>query len=263
MGKLDGRVAVVTGAAMGNGEGMARVLAKHGAQVMLWDISDRVFDTAKVLESDGHDASPFRVDVRNFEECRVTADAVIGDHHRIDILCNNAGVIRLANFLDMSEGVRDFHFDVNVKGVWNCTKAVLPDMIENRYGRVVIMSSVTGPMVADEGETAYATTKAALWGFTKALAREVAKHGITVNAICPGYIHTPMAEQIARESNPENPASVIDGIASAVPLGRLGNILEIGELAAFLASEESSYITGTQVVIDGGSTLPETVSVGV
>ena len=136
-------------------------------------------------------------------------------------------------------------------------------MIKNMYGKIVIMSSVTGPMVADEGETAYAITKAALWGFTKALAREVAKHGITVNAICPGYIHTPMVEQIARESNPENPASVIDGIVNAVPLGRLGNILEIGELAAFLASEESSYITGTQVVIDGGSTLPETVSVGV
>jgi NAD(P)-dependent dehydrogenase (short-subunit alcohol dehydrogenase family) len=117
-------------------------------------------------------------------------------------------------------------------------------------------------MVADEGETAYATTKAALWGFTKALAREVAKHGITVNAICPGYVHTPMAEQIARESNSEDPGAVIHGIVSGVPLGRLANIMEIGELAAFLASDESSYITGTQVVIDGGSTLPETVSVG-
>jgi NAD(P)-dependent dehydrogenase (short-subunit alcohol dehydrogenase family) len=118
-------------------------------------------------------------------------------------------------------------------------------------------------MVADEGETAYATTKAALWGFTKALAREVAKYGITVNAICPGYILTPMVEQIAKESDPQNPKAVIEGIASGVPLGRLGNILEIGELAAFLCSDESAYITGTQVVIDGGSTLPETVSVGV
>ena len=116
--------------------------------------------------------------------------------------------------------------------------------------------------MADEGETAYATTKAALWGFSKALAREVARYGITVNAICPGYILTPMAEQIARESSPDNPDSVIAGIAGGVPLGRLGDIREIGELASFLASDESSYITGTQVVIDGGSTLPETVSVG-
>lgn len=263
MGKLDGKVAVVTGAAMGNGEGMARVLAKHGARVALWDISERVFETAGALESEGHGATPFKVDVTKFEDCQKAADAVIADRGRIDILCNNAGVIRLANFLDMSDEVRDLHFDVNVKGVWNCTKAVLPNMIENQYGKIVIMSSVTGPMVADEGETAYATTKAALLGFTKALAREVAKDGITVNAICPGYVQTPMAEQIARESNPENPAEVIDGIASGVPIGRLANILEIGELAAFLASDESSYITGTQVVIDGGSTLPETVSVGV
>lgn len=263
MRKLNGKTAVVTGAAMGNGEGIARVLARYGAYVALWDISDKVFETAKSLKSEGHKAIPFIVDVTKFEDCKTATDSLITDAGKIDILCNNAGVIRLANFLDMSDEIRDFHFDVNIKGVWNCTKAILPNMIENKYGKIVIMSSVTGPMVADEGETAYATTKAALWGFTKALAREVAKDGITVNAICPGYILTPMAEQIAKESDPENPDAVMEGIASGVPLGRLGNILEIGELAAFLCSDESTYITGTQVVIDGGSTLPETVSVGV
>jgi NAD(P)-dependent dehydrogenase (short-subunit alcohol dehydrogenase family) len=263
MGKLDGRVAVVTGAAMGNGEGIARVLAKYGAHVVLWDISEKVFVTADSLKSEGFKSTPAIVDVTNFGACQSAADKAIAKQGRIDILCNNAGVIRLVNFLDMSDEIRDFHFDVNVKGVWNCTKAVLPYMLEKRYGKIVIMSSVTGPMVADEGETAYATTKAALWGFTKALAREVAKDGISVNAICPGYILTPMAEQIAKESDPENPQAVIEGIASGVPLGRMGNKLEIGELAAFLCSDESSYITGTQVVIDGGSTLPETVSVGV
>ena len=261
MGKLDGRLAVVTGAAMGNGEGIARVLAKHGAHVVLWDISDKVFETAESLQSEGHPSRPFKVDVRDVEACQAAVDNLITAQGKIDILCNNAGVIRLARFLDMSDEVRDYHFDVNIKGVWNCTRAVLPSMIKNKYGRIVIMSSVTGPMVADEGETAYATTKAALWGFTKALAREVAKDGVTVNAICPGYVLTPMAEQIAKESDPENPDSVIEGIANGVPLGRLGDILEIGELAAFLCSDESTYITGTQVVIDGGSTLPETVSV--
>ena len=263
MGKLDGKVAVVTGAAMGNGEGIARTLAKYDARVVLWDISEQVFDTAESLKSEGYKSNPFKVDVTDFRACQAAADKLITKYGKIDILCNNAGVIRLASFLDMSDEVRNFHFDVNIKGVWNCTKAILPNMIKNKYGKIVIMSSVTGPMVADEGETAYATTKAALWGFTKALAREVAKDGITVNAICPGYILTPMAEQIAKESNPENPDAVIEGIASGVPLGRLGNILEIGELAAFLCSDESTYITGTQVVIDGGSTLPETVSVGV
>ena len=263
MGKLNGRVAVVTGAAMGNGEGMTRMLAKHGAHVILWDISDRIFEVAKSLELEGNKSIPFKVDVTKFKDCYEAAEAVIKSLGRIDILCNNAGIIRLVNFLDMSDEIRDLHFDVNVKGVWNCTKAILPNMKKNKYGRIIIMSSVTGPMVADEGETAYAATKAALWGFTKALAREVAKDGITVNAICPGYVLTPMAKQIANESNPTNPTEVIEGITSGVPLGRLGNILEIGELAAFLASDESSYITGTQIVIDGGSTLPETVSVGV
>jgi NAD(P)-dependent dehydrogenase (short-subunit alcohol dehydrogenase family) len=262
-GKIDGKVAVVTGAAMGNGEGIAKVLAKHGAHVVLWDISEKVFDTAESLKSKSYKSTAAKVDVTDFEACRKAADNVIAKRGRIDILCNNAGVIRLANFLEMSDEVRDFHFDVNIKGVWNCTKAILPNMVRNTYGKIVNMSSVTGPMVADEGETAYATTKAALWGFTKALAREVAKYGITVNAICPGYILTPMAEQIAKDSDPQNPKAVIEGIASGVPLGRLGNILEIGELAAFLCSDESAYITGTQVVIDGGSTLPETVSVGV
>ncbi len=262
-GKLEGRVAVVTGAAMGNGEGIARTLAKYGAHVSLWDISETVFKTAESINAAGGKATAARVDVVNFNSCLDAAEMVIDEQNKVDILCNNAGVIRLANFLEMSDEVRDFHFDVNIKGVWNCTKAILPNMIRNKYGRIVVMSSVTGPMVADQGETAYATTKAALWGFTKALAREVANDGITVNAICPGFILTPMAEQIAKESDPENPESVIEGIAKGVPIGRLGNANEIGKLAAFLGSDESAYITGTQVVIDGGSTLPETVSVGV
>ena len=263
MGNLDGKVAVVTGAAMGNGEGIARVLANHGAHVCLWDIDEKVFETAQSIESEGQRSTPFKVDVTKFEDCQTAADAIITDQGGIDILCNNAGVARLSKFLDTSNELRDFQFNVNINGVWNCTKAVLPNMISNNYGKIVIMSSVTGPMVADSGMTAYATTKAALLGFTKALAREVAEYGITVNAICPGYVLTPMVEHSARESNPTNPGAVIDGIGAGVPMGRLGNTKEIGDLAAFLASDESIYITGTQVVIDGGSTLPETMAMGV
>ncbi|KFN01730.1 SDR family oxidoreductase [Bacillus clarus] len=210
MGKLDGKVAFVTGAAMGNGAGIAHVFAELGAKVILVDISEKVHENAKKIVSNGLDATSYVVDVADF-------DAV---------------------------------------------KEVAKDTYE-KYGKIVNMSSVTGTLVADEGETAYATTKAAIWGFTKALAREVAKHRITVNAICPGYIITPMAEQIANESDPNEPSNVIAGIASGVPLGRLGRVEEVGQLAGFLASNESSYITGTHIVIDSGSTLPETVSVGV
>jgi len=258
MGKLDGRIAVITGAAMGNGEGIARVMAKYGAHVVMWDISEKVFETAKSIQAEGQKATPYKVDVRNIKECRAAAEDIIAKEGKIDILCNNAGVVKHEPFLDMSDEIRDFHFDVNVKGVWNCTKAVLPNMQENRYGRIVIMSSVTGPMVSNPGETAYATTKAALWGFTKALALEVVSYNITVNAICPGMIRTPMVEKGVAEFSPDNVDGLIDMIAGSIPMGRLGTIMEIGELAAFLASDESSYITGTQVVIDGGSTLPET-----
>jgi len=262
MGKLANKVAVVTGAAMGNGEGIARVFSNHGAQVLLWDIADLVIDTAKSIEDAGGKAAGFKVDVTSYAQCEQAAQKAVAKFGRIDVLCANAGVIRLGNFLDMTDEVRDFHFDVNIKGVWNSCKAVLPGMIKQGDGRIVILSSVTGPMVADPGEVAYATTKAALWGLTKALAREYAEKKIRVNAICPGYIHTPMADQIATDTDPEDPELVLEGIRRSVPLGRLGQIAEVGELAAFLVSNESSYITGTSVVIDGGSTLPETVSVG-
>jgi NAD(P)-dependent dehydrogenase (short-subunit alcohol dehydrogenase family) len=125
------------------------------------------------------------------------------------------------------------------------------------------MSSVTGDMVADPGETAYAVSKAALIGLTKSLAVELAAHKITVNAIMPGYIQTPMADWIANISNPQDPSAVLKGIAGAVPLKRLGDVKEAGHLAAFLASDGAAYLTGGRFVIDGGSTLPETVSVGV
>ncbi|MGX4667980.1 SDR family oxidoreductase UcpA [Cerasibacillus sp. JNUCC 74] len=263
MKKMEGKIAIITGAAMGNGKGIAEVLAKHGAITVLLDVSKQVHETAKELLDNGFETMALQVDVTKKEDVKADIKKVIEKYQRIDALINNAGVVRLENFEDMDDETRDFHFNININGVWNVTKAVLPYMKKAKQGRIVNLSSVTGTMVADPGETAYATTKAAILGFTKALAREVAPDNITVNAILPGYVLTPMAEQMAKETNPENPQEVIDGIASGVPLGRLGKIEEVGELAAFLASDESSYITGTSIVIDGGSTLPETVSVGV
>jgi NAD(P)-dependent dehydrogenase (short-subunit alcohol dehydrogenase family) len=176
-------------------------------------------------------------------------------------LVNNAGVLQYAHFLEMSDELRDWHFKVNIIGAWNCCKAIIPNMIKEKYGKIVNMSSVTGPIVVDEGQIAYATTKAALLGFTKALAREFVGYNITVNAICPGCILTPHLKGTANRVNPDNPQKVLDDIASGIPMGRLGTIEEIGDLAAFLSSDESSYITGTHFIIDGGSTLPETVAI--
>jgi NAD(P)-dependent dehydrogenase (short-subunit alcohol dehydrogenase family) len=257
MGKLDGRVAVVTGAAMGNGEGISRVMARYGARVALWDVSDRVDETAADIESQGHQTHAYKVDVRDYAACKAAADDLIAKAGKIDILCNNAGVHKLAPLLEMSDEDRDFVLDVNIKGVWNCTKAVLPNMKQNAYGRIVNVASVTGPLVANAGDTAYSASKAAVWGFTKSLALEVVGDNITVNGICPGMIRTPMVEHAAREFSPEDPEPIIEMIANGIPMKRMGTIEELGELAAFLASDESRYLTGTSIVIDGGSTLPE------
>lgn len=261
MNKLAGRVAYVTGAAMGNGEGMARVLAKHGAHVLLADISDQVFKTAKSIEAEGNKTTAYQVDVAKYEEVKKSVDDAIKKFGKIDILVNNVGVLKYARFLEMSDELRDWHFNVTINGTWNCSKAILPNMVKQKYGKIINISSVTGTVVVDEGQTAYATTKAALLGFTKALAREFAKYNITVNAICPGNILTPHLKGTANRVNPDNPQKVLDDMASWIPMGRLGTIEEIGDLAAFLSSDESRYITGTQIIIDGGLTLPETAAI--
>lgn len=261
--KLENKLAVVTGGAMGNGAGIVEVFLKYGAKVIILDSSKKLKEVIATYHDKGMPVGGYLVDIRDAKRVESCIKDIVSKFGGIDVLVNNAGVARLETFENMTDEVRDFHFDVNIKGTWNVTKAVLPFMKKKKYGRIVNLSSVTGPMVADSGEVAYATTKAALIGFTKGLAMEVVKDGITVNAICPGYIMTPMVEGIAKETNPRNPQSVINGIAAGIPMGRLGTIQELGELAAFLASDESSYITGTSVVIDGASTLPETMSVGV
>lgn len=259
MSSLQGKAAFITGAAMGNGEGIARVMAQKGAAVVLADIDAKVFDTAASI---GPNAHAYKVDVADYATIKEIADQVIAQFGKLDILVNNAGIARLIRIDSMDDELRDFHYHVNVVGVWNCTKAFIPHMIRARCGRIINMSSVTGPRVVDPGMMGYAMSKAAVLGFTKAIAIDVAKYNITANAILPGYILTPMVKHTARETNPENPQQVIDGIAAGVPLGRLGKTEEIGYLAAFLASDEAAYITGSEFLIDGGSTLPETGSVG-
>ncbi len=257
MGKLEDRVAMVTGAAKGNGEGAARVMAREGATVVLTDVLDLVHKTANSISDSGYKAVSFKMDITKPAEVDHVVHKVLEQFGKIDILVNNAGVLKLVPLVDMPDEVRDRMIDVNIKGTFVVTKAVLPGMIKHKYGRIINLSSVTGPLVADIGETAYATTKAAIWGFTRALAIEVAKYGITVNAICPGMIDTDMVRDLAVETNPNDPQSVLKALARGIPMGRLGTIEELGELVAFLASDEARYITGTPILIDGGSTLPE------
>lgn len=259
--KLENKVAIVTGGAMGNGLGIVKVFLKYGAKISIFDYSDKITETVETLRNEGYEIDGYKVDIRDSKKIKEAVNKVIEKYGKVDVLVNNAGVAKLTPFLETSDEIRDFHFDINIKGAWNMSKEVLPYM--GQGGAIVNMSSVTGTMVADTGEVAYATTKAALLGFTKGLAAEVVNKGIRVNAILPGYIMTPMVEGIAKDSDSSNPDSVVKGIADGIPMKRLGTIEELGELAAFLASNEASYLTGQSYVIDGGSTLPETMSVGV
>lgn len=254
MGRLDGKVAFVTGAAMGNGEGIARALAREGAQVIMADMSDKVFETAQSIKDQGQKAWAVLMNVTSKPEIKAAVDEALEKFGKIDILVNNAGISKSCKFLEITDELRDLQFDVNLKGVWNCTQAVLPNMVAQNYGKIINISSVTGPVVVDPNMTAYAVTKAGIHGFTKALAIEFASQNINVNSIMPGYILTPLVQR--------HPQSALDAVAAGVPMGRLGTIDEIGNLAVFLASDESSYITGTNIIIDGGSTLPETMVLG-
>lgn len=244
---LTGKVALITGASRGIGEGIAKKFAEFGAKIILVSQSGNNEEIVECIRQIGSEVIAFKGDVTNKEEIDNIVSLGVEHFGQIDIVVNNAGVYKSKKFIDTTEEERDYQIDVNIKGVWNVTQAVVPYFIEKKYGKIVMISSVSGYMVADKGQSAYAMSKSAIIGFTKALAVELAEYNITVNAICPGHVLTKMSK------------GDIDKIAQQIPLGRYGKPEEVGELAAFLASDSSKYITGTQVVFDGGSTLPETI----
>ncbi len=260
--KLQDKICVITGGAMGNGLGIVKVFLKYGAKVIIIDYAKETLDVVNKLKNANNEVTGYICDIRSKEQVQNIIDEIGRKYGHIDVLVNNAGVCYLEKFSDMDDELRDTHFDINIKGTWNVTKSALPYM-KNINASIINLSSVTGPCVADAGEVAYATTKAAILGFTKSLAAELVTDGIRVNAIMPGYIRTPMVDNMAQTSNSQDSESVISGIANAIPMKRLGTIEELGELAAFLGSQESSYITAQGIIIDGGSTLPETMTMGV
>jgi len=255
MASLKGRIAFITGAAMGNGKGIARAMAEKGATVIITDKDDKVFETAEAI---GKNALAYKMDVSVWEEVKKVADDVLNKFDHIDILVNNAGLTRRIDSTDMKDDLWDLMYQVNIMGGYYTVKAFAGSMAKRKYGRIINMSSVTGPLVADPGMCGYGMTKGAVIGFTKSLAVDLAQYSITVNAILPGYIHTPGVDRAARLTNPENPQVALDATAGRVPLKRLGKPVDIGCLAAFLASDEAAYLTGTEQVIDGGNTLVET-----
>lgn len=255
---LENRVAIVTGGAMGNGLGIAKVFLSKGAKIAIFDMSETLDDVVKDLCDQGYEVIGFRVNITDKEAVNKAVEATVKHFGKIDILVNNAGVMDALGILDASDENLDFHINVNVKGPWNVTKAVAPYMVERKYGRIVTLSSVTGTFVSDGDDTAYAVTKAALAGFGRSIAMLFIKDGITSNVMCPGFIHTPMVDKYAMECNPNDPESVLDSIGKSLPIGHLGTPEDVGYLAAYLASEHAGFITGAVIPIDGGCILPET-----
>ena len=255
---LKDRIAIVTGASRGLGEGITKAFAGEGATVVLFSRDvQRLEKHVNDLKALGQRAVAFPLDVADVEQVNRAVEQVVSQFGRVDILVNNAAIAPSMPFVEMSDDVRDSVIDVNIKGVWNCTKAVMPRMIKQRYGKVINVSSVTGPLVSGKGMTVYAASKGAVSAFTRTLALEVAEYGINVNAICPGSFDTPMFRSVAKHRGWDSEDEYVMHVGKEIPLGRLGTIEEMGDLAVFLASDKSKYITGIEIVIDGGNIIQE------
>jgi 3-oxoacyl-[acyl-carrier protein] reductase len=242
MKRLENKIAIITGGAAGIGAATAIKFAQEGAKVVIWDLNE-VKGMELAQQIDGIFA---KVNTANYQEIEDAAKKVYDQFGRIDILINNAGITRDSTLKKMTPEQWQQVIDVNLSGVFYCTKIISEYMLMNNYGRIINASSVVG-LYGNFGQTNYVATKAGLIGMTKTLARELGRKGITVNAIAPGFIATEMVAAM-----PEN---VIEGMKAKVPVGRLGNPDEIASAYAFLASDEAAYINGTILSVDGGMTV--------
>ena len=242
--KLKGRVALITGAAQGIGKSIALLLAQNGADIVVSDINlERAEETAKEIESIGSQAMAIKVDVANLKNVEQMVEAILEKFGKIDILVNNAGITRDKLILRMTEEDWDAVLNVNLKGTFNCTKVVVRHMAKQRSGKIVSIASVVGEM-GNAGQANYSASKAGVIGLTKTIAREFAQRRINVNAIAPGYIETPMTEIL--------PEKVKEELKSLIPMERLGKPEDVAEAVLFLVSEESNYITGQVLNVNGG-----------
>ncbi len=239
---LSGKVAIVTGGARGIGREIALRLAEAGATCVVSDVADAE-PVAEEIRKMGGQSLAVMTDVTSASDVAGLVEKATDKFGRIDILVNNAGIARDQLLMRMSDEDWEVVLNVNLKSVFLCTRAVLRQMVKQRWGRIVSISSIVG-IVGNPGQANYASSKAGVIGFTKTLAREVGSRGITVNAIAPGFIATKMTEQLTEEQKGE--------MLKRIPLGSLGTPRDVAEAVAFLASEEARYITGQVLGVDGG-----------
>jgi 3-oxoacyl-[acyl-carrier protein] reductase len=244
----ENKVAIITGGARGIGKAIAETLARRGCTIVVADLNLEMAEaTAKeIAAATGQKTLAFQINVSDFASANAMVERTLAEFGKVDILVNNAGLTRDKLIMRMEEADWDIVIDVNLKGAFNCSKAVVRPMMKQRYGRIVNISSVSG-QAGQFGQANYSASKAGLIGLTKALARELASRQITVNAVAPGFVLTALTQDLSDDLK--------DAILKATPLGRMGKPEEIAYAVAFLASDEASYITGQVLAVDGGMVM--------
>jgi 3-oxoacyl-[acyl-carrier protein] reductase len=245
--ELAGQVAFVTGGATGIGLATARALAARGAAVAIFNRNqERAQEAVAGLRAAGGTAHAFATDIADPSSVETAFTAALAQLSRVDILVNNSGITRDGLLLRMTDDQWQQVIDTNLGGAFRCCRAVARAMMKARYGRIINVSSVVG-LMGNAGQANYAASKAGLLGLTRALARELASRGITVNAVCPGYIATEMTASL--------PETATSELKAKIPLGRLGEAAEVGDVIAFLASPAAGYVTGQVWTVDGGMVM--------
>lgn len=249
---VEGRSVVVTGSSKGIGKGIAKVFAKQGAKVLIVARGKADAEaTAEEIQNEGGAASAFAADVTSSEQMDAMAGAAAERHGGIDVLCSNAGIFPQSHLENMTGDEWDLVLGTNLKGTFLSIKSCLPYLKQSSSGRIVLTSSITGPITGYPGWTHYGASKSGQLGFMKTACMEFAKYGITINAVMPGNIITEGLVGLGED--------YLETMAASIPLKRLGSVEDIGNAALFFASDEAGYITGQTIVVDGGQTLPESV----
>lgn len=244
MGKLEGKTALVTGAGRGIGKMIALVLADEGAQLVINDIDPETAGNLSArIESSGGKAIACPSDISDRQQVKEMFSTAVQKFNTVDILVNNAGITRDNLFTNMTEKEWDMVMDINLKGVFNCSQQAAALMQEKNYGKIINITSIAA-QIGNVGQTNYSASKAGVIGMTKTLAKELARYHITVNAVAPGFIETPMTRTI--------PEKVKSMMIAAIPLGRAGKPEDIANLVKFLSTDESDYITGQVISCNGG-----------
>lgn len=243
MSRLANKVAIITGGARGIGKATAEIFTREGAKVIIWDMLDAGEQTAQELRDNGFSAEFTKISVTDVPAIEAAARDIYERYGQIDILVNNAGITRDKSLLKMSYQEWAQVIDINLNGVFNCTKTIVPYMVEQKYGRIICTSSVVG-QTGNFGQTNYVATKSAIIGIVKTWAKELGKYNITANAVAPGFIKTEMTDLI--------PEEVRNQTVAGIPVKRMGLPEDIANAYLYLASEEAGYVNGHTLSVNGG-----------